>query len=216
LFYCKIIIVDIDIGLKLLIMCCSVVFAIVANVSAQSTSEFASGEAQRVYDLLNGLGCIGNENCTWLKDFTSTTACNYKPDYLKCNGAGLLSHLYVDVLVWFTVYNCGVGGNCSGLGNQSLTGTFASNLNTFSALTYLYVRFWGLQIWTQSRCHNNSYFFGNSIHSTLPELPAKLKYLYELFALLCRPFDVPEMCRHVSDNRLEGQLPPMPASLTYL
>jgi hypothetical protein len=74
-------------------------FAIVANVCAQSTSEFADGEAQRVYDLLDGLGCIGNENCTRLGDFTPTTACDYKLNYLKCNNAGLLSYLYVDLLV---------------------------------------------------------------------------------------------------------------------
>jgi hypothetical protein len=74
-------------------------FAIVANVSAQSTSEFANGEGQRVYDLLDGLGCIGNINCTDLGDFTPTTACNYKPSVLKCNDAGRLAYLYVDLLV---------------------------------------------------------------------------------------------------------------------
>jgi hypothetical protein len=77
----------------------SVVFAIVANVSAQSTSEFADGEGQRVYDLLDGLGCIGNSNCTELGEFTPTTACDYKPTSLRCNDTGLLSHLYVDLLV---------------------------------------------------------------------------------------------------------------------
>jgi hypothetical protein len=75
------------------------VFAIVATVSAQSNPTFAAGEAQRVYDLLDGLGCIGNENCTLLGDFTPTTACDYKPTFLKCNNAGLLSYLYVDLLV---------------------------------------------------------------------------------------------------------------------
>jgi hypothetical protein len=82
-----------------LIVLGSVVFSIIANVSAQSNSTFAPGEAQRVYDLLDGLGCIGNINCTDLGDFTPTTACDYKLNYLKCNGAGRLSHLCVDLLV---------------------------------------------------------------------------------------------------------------------
>jgi hypothetical protein len=63
-------------------------------VNAQSMSVFAPGEGQRVYDLLDGLGCIGNSDCTTLGDFTPTTACDYKPNYLKCNDAGLLSYLY--------------------------------------------------------------------------------------------------------------------------
>jgi hypothetical protein len=67
-------------------------FAIVANVSAQSV--FAMGEAQRAYDLLDGIGCIDNTRCG-LGDFTPTTACDYKPGYLKCNDTGLLSYLYV-------------------------------------------------------------------------------------------------------------------------
>jgi hypothetical protein len=74
-------------------------FAIVANVSAQSTSVFADGEAQRVYDLLDGLGCIGNSNCARFDEFTPTTACNYQPGYLQCNSAGRLAYLYVDLLV---------------------------------------------------------------------------------------------------------------------
>jgi hypothetical protein len=74
-------------------------FAIVANVSAQSNSTFAPGEGQRVYDLLDGLGCIGNINCTDLGDFTPTTACDYRPRYLGCDNAGLLSYLYV-LIYW--------------------------------------------------------------------------------------------------------------------
>jgi hypothetical protein len=66
-------------------------------VNAQSTSAFAAGEAQRVYDLLDGLGCIGNVDCAALGDFTPTTACNYNTSHLKCNAAGRLSYLY-DVL----------------------------------------------------------------------------------------------------------------------
>jgi hypothetical protein len=75
-------------------MCCSVVFAIVANVIAQSNSTFAPGEAQRVYDLLDGLGCIGNEGCGF-NDFTPTTACDYKSDVryeIRCR-LGRLEHL---------------------------------------------------------------------------------------------------------------------------
>jgi hypothetical protein len=125
---------------------CSAIFTIVANVSGQSTSVFADGEAQRVYDLLDGLGCIGSRACPRLNDFTPTTACDYKLNYLKCNDAGRLAHLYVDLLVWFAVYNCGVVGDCSDLNDQGLTGTFASNLNSFSALTSLYGRFCGFQV----------------------------------------------------------------------
>jgi hypothetical protein len=63
-------------------------------VNAQSTSVFAAGEAQRVYDLLDGLGCIGNVNCTLLGDFTPTTSCETKPSFLKCNAAGLAYALW--------------------------------------------------------------------------------------------------------------------------
>jgi hypothetical protein len=73
-------------------------FAVVVHVSGQSNSTFAPGEAQRVYDLLDGLGCIGNINCTRLGDFTPTTACDYKPSHMQCNNAGLLSYLYVVVI----------------------------------------------------------------------------------------------------------------------
>jgi hypothetical protein len=56
---------------------------------------FAFGEAQRVYDLLVGLGCIGNENCTKLGDFNRSTLCDYRPAIMKCNDDGLLTHLSV-------------------------------------------------------------------------------------------------------------------------
>jgi hypothetical protein len=62
-------------------------------VNAQSTLVFAAGEGQRVYDLLDGLGCIGNSKCSNLGDFTPTTACDYKPPLLQCNSDGLLSYL---------------------------------------------------------------------------------------------------------------------------
>jgi hypothetical protein len=65
----------------------------VAIAIAQSLSSFAPGEAQRVYDLLDGLGCIGNINCTDLGDFTPTTACDYKRQNLKCDANGRLADL---------------------------------------------------------------------------------------------------------------------------
>jgi hypothetical protein len=107
-------------------------------VNAQSTSVFAPGEAQRVYDLLDGLGCIGNSYCSNLGDFTPTTACDYSPGFLDCNSAGLLSHLYdVCARVLFACCNCRVIGCGSFLKDQGLTGTIGSNLHTFSALTFL-------------------------------------------------------------------------------
>jgi hypothetical protein len=149
LLYGKIVVVDIfdiAIGLKMLLMC-SFMFAIVANVSAQPAParRFATGEGKRVYDLLDGLGCIGNSKCANLGDFTPTIACDYKP-FLKCNNVGLLAHLYVDACLCesFDVTVSLVFGDRSELSNQGLTGTFASNLNTFSALTWLYVVFFGL------------------------------------------------------------------------
>jgi hypothetical protein len=69
----------------------------VAIANAQSTSEFAAGEGQRVYDLIDGLGCIGNANCTKLGDFTPTTACNYNINYLRCDFNGQLAQLYACV-----------------------------------------------------------------------------------------------------------------------
>jgi hypothetical protein len=65
----------------------------VANVNAQSTFLFAPGEAQRVYDLLDGLGCIDNDNCHALRDFTPTSSCSANLAYLKCDSQGFLEHL---------------------------------------------------------------------------------------------------------------------------
>jgi hypothetical protein len=122
---------------------CSVVFAIVVNVTGQSTSEFANGEGQRVYDLLDGLGCIGNSNCTDLGDFMPATACDYKPEFLKCNDTGLLTYLYVDLsgVRDSLLIAAALSGHRSELSGQHLTGTFVSNLNTFNALTWLYALF---------------------------------------------------------------------------
>jgi hypothetical protein len=61
-------------------------------LAIQSTSIFASGEAQLVYDLLDGLGCIGNANCQ-LGDFTPTTRCDYKTTFLECDSNGRLDFL---------------------------------------------------------------------------------------------------------------------------
>jgi hypothetical protein len=88
------------------------------NVAAQSTSTFAAGEGERLFDLLNGLGCTGNASCPF-SDFTPTTACDYKPAdgndlALKCDSDGLLTHFYLQ--------------------NQHLSGTI-TQLEQFSALT---------------------------------------------------------------------------------
>jgi hypothetical protein len=197
---------------------CSVVLAIVASVSAQSNSTFAAGEGQRLYDLLDGLGCIGNENCTRLGDFTPTTACDYKPNTLICNDDGLLVALYVDLVV----SGCGncVVGNRSDASYQRLTGTFASNLNTFSALTWLYVLFRVFQI-CKLAC---SHFFPITVTSTATLSAPHCRNCLQTWNIctklgdfvFCSPFDALEMCRDARENQLEGQLPPFPASLTHL
>jgi hypothetical protein len=70
----------------------SYLFEIVTSVvNAQSTAAFADGEGQRVYDLLDGLGCIGHSNCD-LSNFTPTTPCNDRGEILKCDD-GRLAHL---------------------------------------------------------------------------------------------------------------------------
>jgi hypothetical protein len=69
------------------------IICFVSFTNAQSSSLFASGEGERVYNLLDGLGCIGNTKCTQLRDFTSSTACNYKPQEMKCDSSGKLSFL---------------------------------------------------------------------------------------------------------------------------
>jgi hypothetical protein len=57
---------------------------------------FKPDEAERVYDLLNELGCIGNLNCGF-HDFTPTTNCGYKtgPDFvMTCTDDGFLGYMY--------------------------------------------------------------------------------------------------------------------------
>jgi hypothetical protein len=62
-------------------------------VNAQpSKSIFAAGEAQLVYDLLNGLGCIGNDNCR-LKDFVPTAQCDFVQTEIQCSEQGRLIFL---------------------------------------------------------------------------------------------------------------------------
>jgi hypothetical protein len=77
---------------------------VLAFVNAQSFSMFADGEGQRVYDLLDGLGCIGNTDCINLGSFTPTTACN-RTSFLKCDSAGNLAHLYITILCCDCNYN---------------------------------------------------------------------------------------------------------------
>jgi hypothetical protein len=54
--------------------------SLLSVVRAQS---FREGEAQRLYDVLDGLGCFESDKCE-LSDFKPTTACDYKPDHLQC------------------------------------------------------------------------------------------------------------------------------------
>jgi hypothetical protein len=67
--------------------------AMVSVVGAQSSTTFAAGEGQRVYDLLDDLGCIGNIDCTALGDFTPTTACDYRNEDMRCDSSGRLAYL---------------------------------------------------------------------------------------------------------------------------
>lgn len=72
------------------IVLCSVLSAIVSVANGQyngGTNSFAPGEAQRLYDLLDGLGCIGNSMCE-LSDFTTTKPCNYRGMPLRCTSQG--------------------------------------------------------------------------------------------------------------------------------
>jgi hypothetical protein len=69
-----------------------VLSSVVKVANAQSSSTFANGEGQRVFDLLDGLGCIGNRNCP-LHDFVPSHACNANANELKCNNDGFLASL---------------------------------------------------------------------------------------------------------------------------
>jgi hypothetical protein len=56
---------------------------------------FTRGEALRVYDLLDGLGCMSNPAC-FFNDFTTTTECGYKSNgvsTLECDASGFLVNL---------------------------------------------------------------------------------------------------------------------------
>jgi hypothetical protein len=70
----------------------SVVLPMVWRVDAQS--QFVVGEVERVHDLLSALGCTTNVRCA-LFDFspTGSTACDYKPAFMKCDATGRLAHL---------------------------------------------------------------------------------------------------------------------------
>jgi hypothetical protein len=61
-------------------------------VNGQSISQFAAGEGQRVYNLLDTMGCIGNPLCD-LRDFTPTSVCNGSLTALKCDGSGATIYL---------------------------------------------------------------------------------------------------------------------------
>jgi hypothetical protein len=87
--------------------------------------------------LLDGLNCIGNAACD-LGDFTPTTACDYKPDSMKCDVTGRLAYMYIGLdCVKLSVWN-NFGVFASYVKKGNFGGTIASNLATFSALTQLY------------------------------------------------------------------------------
>jgi hypothetical protein len=71
---------------------CSVLLLVVAT-TAQQVPTFLVGEALRIRDLLDGLGCIGKPECV-LKDFKTTSRCDFNVTYLKCSPGGRLAHLY--------------------------------------------------------------------------------------------------------------------------
>jgi hypothetical protein len=62
------------------------------RAGAQSSKIFATGEAQRIYNLLDGIGCFSNDQCV-LKDFTVSSKCDHNTAALSCNTAGLLTNL---------------------------------------------------------------------------------------------------------------------------
>jgi hypothetical protein len=63
-------------------------------VNAQSTTTFAAGEGQRLYDLLDGLNCFGNVYCH-LKDFLPKDRCvaDFPNLKVECDANGFLTHL---------------------------------------------------------------------------------------------------------------------------
>jgi hypothetical protein len=68
---------------------------LVEFVSAQSTTMFAAGEGERLYELLDGLGCFGNPMCD-LRHFTPTNACGFVSGMafeMNCTAQGLVAHL---------------------------------------------------------------------------------------------------------------------------
>jgi hypothetical protein len=117
-----------------------VLSTIVSVVNGQTwtgtSNGFASGEAQRLYDLLDGLGCIGNSNCV-LGDFTPTSACNDISMRLRCNNAGRVSQLYAQLLFVVVGSLLTLLFNHSALGSQGLTGTIGSVFSTFRDLQRL-------------------------------------------------------------------------------
>jgi hypothetical protein len=67
---------------------CVVCSVLVSIVIALANGQFATDEAQRLYDLLDGLGCFESETCE-LSDFTPTIACDYNFEHLQCGASGL-------------------------------------------------------------------------------------------------------------------------------
>jgi hypothetical protein len=61
-------------------------------VVAQSTTTFAAGEAQRVYNLLDELGCFETSKCD-LKDFEPSKQCDFKTQKMRCDATGRVLYL---------------------------------------------------------------------------------------------------------------------------
>jgi hypothetical protein len=70
-----------------------ILLASASRGAAQQT--FATGEAQRVYTLLEGLGCITFNNATCqLRDFTPSSECSVDiKAWLSCDSQGYVVHL---------------------------------------------------------------------------------------------------------------------------
>jgi hypothetical protein len=58
---------------------------------------FAPGEAQRVYDFLVAVGCVGNDQCE-AHDFKPSSECTFHYGVMGCNDFGRIVSLYIIVV----------------------------------------------------------------------------------------------------------------------
>jgi phosphatidylserine/phosphatidylglycerophosphate/cardiolipin synthase-like enzyme len=66
---------------------------VLSFVKGQGAKRFAAEEGSRVYDLLDGLGCIRQSGCGFLSNFKPFEDCNDRPEVMHCNDTGYLSFL---------------------------------------------------------------------------------------------------------------------------